>query len=119
MTIIEAQEKLMGYLRHNVKPLWKAKDIMFFPVKSVDAHCSIKEAKSIMVKYNINALPVLNEDRIVGIISRQIVEKAAFHKLEELSVQEYMSTDASTVKPDDSIERAKRLSLEATRDFCL
>ncbi|MCK7504239.1 MAG: DHHA1 domain-containing protein [Desulfobacterales bacterium] len=61
MTIIEAREKLLGILKHNVKPLWKAKDIMFFPVKSVDSHCPIGEAKSIMVKYNINALPVLNQ----------------------------------------------------------
>jgi tRNA nucleotidyltransferase (CCA-adding enzyme) len=117
MTIIEAREKLLGYLKHNVKPLWKAKDIMFFPVKSVDAHCSISEAKSIMVKYNINALPVLNNERIVGIISRQIVEKAAFHKLEEIPVQEYMSTDASTVKPDDSIERAKEIIIGGNQRF--
>ncbi|MBP1746084.1 MAG: domain containing protein [Deltaproteobacteria bacterium] len=117
MTIIEAQEKLMGYLRHNVKPLWKAKDIMFFPVKSIDSHCPISEAKSIMVKYNINALPVLNNERIVGIISRQIVEKAAFHKLEEIPVQEYMSTEASTVKPDDSIERAKEIIIGGNQRF--
>lgn len=117
MTIIEAREKLLGYLRHYVKPLWKAKDIMFFPVKSVEAHLPIREAKSIMVKYNINALPVLSNDRIVGIISRQIVEKAAFHKLEELPVQEYMSTDASTVRPDDSIERVKEIVIGGNQRF--
>jgi tRNA nucleotidyltransferase (CCA-adding enzyme) len=117
MTIIEAREKLLGYLKHNVKPLWKAKDIMFFPVKSVDSHCPIGEAKSIMVKYNINALPVLYHERVVGIISRQIVEKAAFHKLEEIPVQEYMSTDASTVKPDDSMERVKEIIIGGNQRF--
>jgi tRNA nucleotidyltransferase (CCA-adding enzyme) len=117
MTIIEAKEKLLWYLKHNVKPLWKAKDIMFFPVKSVDSHCPIGEAKSIMVKYNINALPVLSHERIVGIISRQIVEKAAFHKLAEIPVQEYMSTDASTVKPDDSMERVKEIIIGGNQRF--
>ena len=117
MTIIEAREKLLWYLKHNVKPLWKAKDIMFFPVKSVDSNCPIGEAKSIMVKYNINALPVLSHERIVGIISRQIVEKAAFHKLAEIPVQEYMSTDASTVKPDDSMERVKEIIIGGNQRF--
>ena len=54
---------------------------------------SIHDAKSILTKYNINALPVLSEDRIVGIISRQVAEKAVFHKLENVPVREYMLTE--------------------------
>jgi tRNA nucleotidyltransferase (CCA-adding enzyme) len=59
MTVIEARDKLIQALKQNIKPLWRAKDIMFFPVKSVDAESPISEANDIMVKYNINALPVL------------------------------------------------------------
>lgn len=117
MTIIEAREKLLEYLRHNVKPLWRARDIMFFPVKSVNIDSPIHEAKSIMVKYNINALPVLDKDRVVGIITRQIAEKAAFHKLENIPVQEYMSTEASTVRPEDSIERVKEIIIGGNQRF--
>lgn len=117
MTLIEAREKLLHRLKYNVKPLWKAKDIMFFPVKSVDAHCAIHEAKNIMVKYNINALPVVRQERVAGIITRQIVEKAAFHKLENIPVQEYMTTDASTVNPDDSMERVKEIIIGGSQRF--
>ena len=117
MTLIEAREKLLHRLKYNVKPLWKAKDIMFFPVKSVDAHCAIHEAKNIMVKYNINALPVMRQERVAGIITRQIVEKAAFHKLENIPVQEYMTTDASTVNPDDSMERVKEIIIGGSQRF--
>lgn len=117
MTIIEAREKLLEYLRHNVKPLWRARDIMFFPVKSVNTDSPIQEAKNIMVKYNINALPVLHHDRVAGIITRQIAEKAAFHKLENIPVQEYMSTEASTVKPEDSIERVKEIIIGGNQRF--
>jgi len=109
MTIIEARERLIQLLQHNIKSLWRAKDIMFFPVKSVDAECPISEANNIMVKYNINALPVLSNEKVVGVITRQIVEKAAFHKLENISVKEYMSTETSTVKPDDSLEKVKEI----------
>jgi tRNA nucleotidyltransferase (CCA-adding enzyme) len=109
MTIIEAREKLIQLLKNNIKSLWKAKDIMFFPVKSVDAECPISEANNIMVKYNINALPVLSNEKVVGVITRQIVEKAAFHKLENIPVKEYMSTETSTVKPGDSLEKVKEI----------
>ena len=109
LTIIEAREKLIQLLKHNIKSLWRAKDIMFFPVKSVDAECPISEANNIMVKYDINALPVLSNEKVVGVITRQIVEKAAFHKLENIPVKEYMSTETSTVKPDDSLEKVKEI----------
>ncbi len=117
MTLPEVKDKLLEYLQTNVKPLYRARDIMFFPVKSVDAQDTIQEAKSIMVKYNINALPVLSNEKVVGVISRQIAEKAAFHKLESMPVKEYMSTDAMTVKEDDSIEKAKDMIIGGHQRF--
>lgn len=117
MTLIEAKDRLVEILGYHVKPLWKAKDIMFFPVKSVDAAASIHDAKSILTKYNINALPVLSGDRVVGIISRQVAEKAAFHKLENVSVSEYMLTEFQTVDPDDSIEKVKEKIIGNTQRF--
>jgi tRNA nucleotidyltransferase/poly(A) polymerase len=69
------------------------------------------------VKYNINALPVLSNEKVSGIITRQIVEKAVFHKLEALPVKEYMSTDSSTVKPEDSIEKVKEIIIGNSQRF--
>jgi tRNA nucleotidyltransferase (CCA-adding enzyme) len=117
MTLIETKDRLVEILRYHVKPLWKAKDIMFFPVKSIDASESIQDAKSVLTKYNINALPVLSEDRLVGIISRQVAEKAAFHKLENVPVREYMLTEFQTVEPDDSIEKVKEKIIGNTQRF--
>jgi tRNA nucleotidyltransferase (CCA-adding enzyme) len=117
MTIVEAREKLIELLKVNVKPLWRARDIMFFPVKSVDAECPIHEARTIMAKYSINALPVLSNEKVLGIITRQIVEKAAFHKLENIPVKEYMSTESSTVREDDSIERVKEIIIGNSQRF--
>ncbi len=117
MTLIEARDRLIEVLRYNVKPLWKAKDIMFFPVKFVDVTGSIHDAKSILTKYNINALPVLSENKLVGIITRQVAEKAAFHKLENVPVSEYMFTEFQTVKPDDSIEKVKEQIIGRSQRF--
>ncbi len=117
MTIIEVKERLIEHLTHNVKPLWKAQDIMFFPVKSIDAESPIQEAKNIMLKYNINAMPAISDGKVTGIITRQIVEKAAFHKLENIPVREYMTTESSTVKPEDSIEKVKEIIIGNNQRF--
>jgi tRNA nucleotidyltransferase (CCA-adding enzyme) len=117
MTIIEAQEHLLEHLRHDVKPLWRARDIMFFPVKSIDQDATIEEARVLMVKYNINALPVLSGNFVAGTITRQIVGKAAFHKLEDIPVREYMSTESSTVEENDSIEKVKEIVIGNNQRF--
>ena len=117
MTIIEAQEQLLHHLRHNVKPLWRARDIMFLPAKSIDADATIEDARQLMVKYNINALPVISGDKVAGIITRQIVGKAVFHKLEEIPVREYMSTEVCSVEENDSIEKVKEIIIGNNQRF--
>jgi tRNA nucleotidyltransferase (CCA-adding enzyme) len=117
MTLVEAKEKLLQILQYNVKPLWKAKDIMFFPVKSVDAESPLSEATGLMVKYNINALPVISDDRVVGVISRQVGEKAAFHKLQHMPVKEYMLSDFKSLSGDDSIEKVKEIIIGNNQRF--
>jgi tRNA nucleotidyltransferase (CCA-adding enzyme) len=116
-TLIEARARLLDYLGRYVKPLWQARDIMFFPVVSVQQDAPIREAKSILTKYNINSLPVASGDRVTGIITRQIAEKAVFHKLEEIPVKEYMVTDFQTVAPQDSIERVKEIIIGGNQRF--
>ena len=116
-TLEETKATLFKHLNHYVKPLWQAQDIMFFPVKTVDQDAPISEAKSILTKYNINALPVIRGERITGIITRQIAEKAAFHKLETLPVKEYMFTEFSVAAPEDSIERVKEIIIGGNQRF--
>jgi tRNA nucleotidyltransferase (CCA-adding enzyme) len=109
ITLVEARTMLVDHLRRYVKPLWEAKDIMFFPVITVEQDAPIKEAKNTLTKYSVNSLPVVCDGRVTGVITRQVAEKAAFHKLEEQPVKEYMITDFSVVTPEDSIERVKEI----------
>jgi tRNA nucleotidyltransferase (CCA-adding enzyme) len=116
-TLVEARTKLLDSLGRFVKPLWEAKDIMFFPVVSVDEEATISEAKDVLTKYNINSLPVASKEKVTGVITRQIAEKAIFHKLEKIRVKEYMVTDFQVVGPRDSIERAKEIIIGGNQRF--
>jgi tRNA nucleotidyltransferase (CCA-adding enzyme) len=117
LTLPEAKERLIEMLRNSVKPLWQAKDIMFFPVKSVESLSPIKEALNVLTKYSINALPVLSKGQVVGVITRQVAGKALFHKLENQPVDDYMFTEFQAVHPEDSIEVVKEKIIGTNQRF--
>ena len=77
------------------------KDLMHFPVVSVGVEDSIREVESVFKLYNMSILPVLAKEEPVGLITRNIVEKAIHHKLEEDSVEELMIRSFSVTKSDE------------------
>ncbi len=108
LTLIQCGEKLVRVLQEAIKPRKFAKDLMTFPVKTIPAGEKLSEAGKLLTRYNINLLPVMRRRKLVGLISRQVVEKAAFHGLGDRPVREYMSTEfsvADTTTPLSAIQR--------------
>jgi tRNA nucleotidyltransferase (CCA-adding enzyme) len=97
LTLFQAEDRLLEVLKSSITPFPVAENLMSSPVVYVEADASIKEAEQIMVRYNINSMPVMENGVIVGLITRQILEKAIFHKLVEHTVREFMSSDFVTV----------------------
>ena len=116
-TLVEAKGLLIKHLHRHVKTLREAQDIMFFPVKVINRDAPIGEAKEILTKYNINVLPVTSGEHVVGIITRQVVEKAVFHELQCIPVKEYMITEFSFVSPHESIDRVKEIIIGGNQRF--
>lgn len=117
MTMIQVEYKLKEILNIFIKPIKIAKDIMSFPAKSIDASASLKMAGEFMTRYNINALPVLEADRLVGIITRQIIEKATFHGLKDVPVREYMISEFATVRTHTPWVEIQKLIIENNQRF--
>jgi len=63
----------------------------------VASHVTLKEAESLLTRYNVNVLVVLDSDSPLGIISRQVIEKGLHHKLDDVPVKEYMTTEIDQV----------------------
>ncbi len=89
------------------------KDLMSHPVKTLTTDATVETARELMTRFDFNAAPVLNDDsRVVGIITRQIVEKAAYHKLAHMTVEEVMNSDFETVEIDASFDELQKGILE-------
>ena len=76
---------------------------MTSPAITVGAGVSCKDANDHLTRYNINALLVTEKlgtnETLKGYITRQVIEKALFHKLDDIAVNQYMTTELATVSP--------------------
>jgi len=73
------EDELTNELRKIIKPRKTIADIMTRPVITISWDETIKEAESRMTKYGVNVLPVVKDEKYIGILSREIVEKALYH----------------------------------------
>ncbi len=116
MPLVQVEEELRKLLESHIRPRRTARDLMSFPVMSVTPETTLAEAHRFMTLHNINALPVIDQNDLKGLISRQIVEKAIFHGLENLPVREYMTTEIATVEPEATLaEIQERLVINKQR----
>ncbi len=102
----------MATLSKKVTTLKVAKDLMSYPVKSISQDTKIKEAEAIFVHYDVNALPVTDGNKLVGIITRPVVDKAMFHGLRDRSVKRFMTTEFPTLPPNAPLTKIKKALLQ-------
>jgi len=116
MTLAQTEHRLIELLYEKVRARHRAKDLMSSPAISVDAEVSCKEASSLLNRYNINALLVTEtidgKRDLIGFITRQVIEKAIFHKLDHVSVRDYMTTEIAVVPPDAEIDEIQEKIIE-------
>ncbi len=112
ITLFQVRDRLFAILRKKIKAVRQARDLMTFPVKMISPEETIRSAREAMTRYNINVLPVVEGESVVGLVPRQVVEKGSFHGLEEVPVREYMISDFFTVNPDASLQKIKEIIIE-------
>jgi tRNA nucleotidyltransferase (CCA-adding enzyme) len=101
--LAQVEEKLRQLLQTFVQPLRRARDMMSFPVKWVSPEVTLEGAELLLNRYNINALPVTDQGQLLGLITRQIVEKGIYHGLKDHPVKEYMTTEIAWVGPEATL----------------
>jgi tRNA nucleotidyltransferase (CCA-adding enzyme) len=117
LTPIQVEEQLEKILPFFVKPKITARDILSSPVKTVDARDTLEEVRAALNRYHVNAMPVLKEGRIAGIITRMVVERAIGHGLSGASAEEYMTSEFSTVSPDTGFDTLRALIVDKRLRF--
>ena len=98
------------------------RDVMTTNVVTIPSSTSLADARRIMDAHRIRRLPVVDKGRLVGVVSRDGLDKAgpsklttfSMHELSylltKITVREIMKTDLVTVPPDATVEEAVALA---------
>lgn len=94
------------------------KDIMTKAVITITSDTYVLDAERIMEQNRINRLPIVDDEKLVGIVTKNDVLKASpesttpfnqrqlFYLMSKLTVKEIMKTDVLTISPDTPIEKS-------------
>ena len=110
-------QKLDELLRVMVCPQNSAGDIMSSPVKTMTAGITIDEARDLLTRYNCNAMPVMEDERMIGILSRKTVEKALYHDLGKSPINDFMHTEFLRATPTTPVSDIQEYMVEGNRRF--
>ncbi|HET9211373.1 MAG TPA: CBS domain-containing protein [Thermoanaerobaculia bacterium] len=118
-TLLEARERLLEFLRTALPPAARARDLMIVPFHTLAAEVSIEEAKAGLNARRINAAPVEREGKVVGIVTRQLLDAALQHGLGARPVATVMSPELEWVSPDAPAEEVRERMLTRQPRFVL
>lgn len=117
LTLYQVKERLLQSLKTMVRPLRQAQDIMTAPVKAIPERFTIQGAAELMNRFNLAYLPVIRRGEMVGLLTREVVDKAMFHGLAGAPVHDYMSSEFPRVAPRDPLPQVQRLMVERNVGF--
>lgn len=98
---------------------WMSKDVI-----TVDADASMQDASYLLREHNINILPVMEKENIVGVITDNVLKKASpsdattldMHELlfliSKIKIRDLMKTPVLTVLPNHTVEEAADILLK-------
>lgn len=115
-TLAQIEDLLFEILRKNVRSSKSARDLMSSPPITVSPETTCAQAAQLLTRYNINSVLVVKGEHlkknVQGFITRQVLEKALYHKLTDSRVVEFMTTEVLDADVDDQIEDIQDIIIE-------
>ncbi len=113
-TLAQVEIKLVERLQKEVKSIHIATYLMASPAITVEPETDCKKAGSLMTRYNINSLLVVdkNKNSYEGYITRQVIEKTLYHNLSHLPVKEYMNSETRYIASDADVSQIENIIIE-------
>ncbi|KAF2957056.1 CBS domain-containing protein [Marinitoga sp. 38H-ov] len=103
---------LIDDIKNYFDPVILAKDIMSYPVRTVLADESIEKVYRLMMQTGHNGFPVIDNNELIGLITRKDIEKAMNHGLSKSPVKKFISKNIISVFPKSTIEEIRMKMLE-------
>jgi nanoRNase/pAp phosphatase (c-di-AMP/oligoRNAs hydrolase)/CBS domain-containing protein len=99
-------------IRGNQQASVQISDLMSFPVHTVTAETSMEEVALILRTRGVTGIPVVDGERVVGMISRRDFRKMRKESQIRSPVRAFMTTDVLTIEPGKSPTQAAQLMVK-------
>ncbi|MEM1367021.1 MAG: CBS domain-containing protein [Cyanobacteria bacterium P01_H01_bin.15] len=86
-----------------------AQELMSAPVRTIAPTLSIAETRRLILRYGHAGFPVVDNDCLIGIISRRDLDLAEHHGFQDFPVKGFMSQNVKTVTPDTPLSVLQEL----------
>jgi tRNA nucleotidyltransferase (CCA-adding enzyme) len=106
-------ETLVYLLQSHVRPTVTVGQIMSYGVpQTLAPDETIADAAERMRRYGFEGFPVVEQGRIVGMLTRREIDRAMHHGLQRHPVSRYMRRGEVFVTPEDSVETLRHIMTE-------
>jgi nanoRNase/pAp phosphatase (c-di-AMP/oligoRNAs hydrolase)/CBS domain-containing protein len=108
--VLEAM--IVDLIEGNQRSSVQISDLMSFPVITVDSSTSMADVAAVLKEKGCTGIPVVENDKLVGIISRRDFRKIKKDSQLEAPVKAFMSPNVITIEPGKSPQQATRLMVK-------
>lgn len=88
-------------------------DLMSYGVHTVDAGALVRDVSSELRRIGHEGFPVVEDERVVGLLTRRDLDRAVEHDLADLKVRDIMQAGAIFLRPEDTVREFERLIVES------
>jgi tRNA nucleotidyltransferase (CCA-adding enzyme) len=105
----EARSLVLDGLPHAIRQPLRARNVMSEPVRSVEPDETVARAMVVCQRHSQSGLLVTQDGRLVGVVSREDLDKAIGHGLSHAPVKGLMSGRVQTAGEDTPLPELQRL----------
>jgi nanoRNase/pAp phosphatase (c-di-AMP/oligoRNAs hydrolase) len=106
------EETVIGLIEGHQQASVRVSDLMSFPVTSVHPDTSMTEVARLLRRKGCTGLPVIDDDRLVGVISRRDFKRMRQERQLSSPVKAFMQRKVLTIAPDKSPGQAVGLMIK-------
>jgi tRNA nucleotidyltransferase (CCA-adding enzyme) len=106
--------ELLDLLPEIVQPEMTVEEIMSRGPQILDPGVSIQTASQQMQRFGHEGYPVVDDGRIVGLLTRRAVDRAMSHGMKNRPISSIMDAGTLSVFPSDSVKQLQQVMIESS-----
>ncbi|MFI5167372.1 MAG: CBS domain-containing protein [Thermoanaerobaculales bacterium] len=114
---VEVGEQLLGEIAQMVGAIWTAAKLATPYLHTCPSTLSVSEAKQRLVRLRINAMPVEQDGKLIGVVTRQILDNALAGGMGERPITTTMRPGVPEVSADAPFDEVQHLFMETQTRF--